>query len=210
MLQDQKDKEIRQIGKKEGRIRQLREDLLRLKDYNRQMDALVVRQTNLKTLESLFRGRGFVDYISSIYLRELCNRANYRFRKLTRNQLELEITETNTFLVRDFLNGGQTRSIRTLSGGQTFQASLSLALALADSVQQLSASDRNFFFLDEGFGTLDRDALRVVFETLKSLRKENRIVGVISHVEELQQEIDVYLEVEKDEEKGSLLRPSWA
>ena len=59
--------------------------------------------------------------------------------------------------------------------------------------------------MDEGFGSLDKDSLQIVFETLKSLRKENRIVGVISHVEEMQQEIERYVRVVLDEERGSQL-----
>lgn len=208
-LNTHRDETTRRIGEKEGSIKKMQVALQQLKEYTVKMDGLRIREANLDTLLKLFRGKGFVDYISSIYLKELCNRANARFRRLTRNKLQLEVTETNSFRVRDFLNGGQTRSVKTLSGGQTFQASLSLALALADSVQQLSAASRNFFFLDEGFGTLDKDAIQVVFETLKSLRKENRIVGVISHVEDLQSEIDVFLKVENDEEKGSLVVESW-
>ena len=75
--------------------------------------------------------------------------------------------------------------------------------ALAEKLKTLNQADQSFFFLDEGFGALDRNALRVVFETLKSLRHENRIVGIISHVEELQQEVGVYAQIELDPEKGS-------
>lgn len=126
-----------------------------------------------------------------------------RFMKLSKNSLSLEIDEDNTFWVIDYLNGGKRRLLKTLSGGQTFQASLCLALALAEKVKSLNQADQSFFFLDEGFGALDRNALRVVFETLKSLRHENRIVGIISHVEELQQEIGVYAQVTLDPDKGS-------
>jgi exonuclease SbcC len=163
------------------------------------------RETNLKELERLFKGSGFVKYVSTIYLRELCNTANTRFMKLTKNSLSLEIDDNNTFWVIDYLNGGKKRLLKTLSGGQTFQASLCLALALAEKVKSLNQADQSFFFLDEGFGALDKNSLRVVFETLKSLRHENRIVGIISHVEELQQEIGVYAKVELDAERGSLV-----
>lgn len=95
--------------------------------------------------------------------------------------------------------------MKTLSGGQTFQASLSLALSLVDNLQQFAKSEENFFFLDEGFGTLDKESLRIVFDALKSLRKDNRIVGVISHVEEMQQEIDNYIDVRLDPEYGSIV-----
>lgn len=169
----------------------------------RNLEAIEKRENYLRELEKLFKGSGFVKYVSSIYLKELCHTANQRFMKLSKNSLSLEIDEDNTFWVVDYLNGGKKRLLKTLSGGQTFQASLCLALALAEKVKALNQADQSFFFLDEGFGALDRNSLRVVFETLKSLRHENRIVGIISHVEELQQEIGVYAQVELDPETGS-------
>ena len=167
------------------------------------------RETNLRELERLFSGKGFVRYVSSIYLRELCNTANKRVRILTKNSLSLEIDDSNTFWVMDYLNGGKKRLLKTLSGGQTFQASLCLALALAEKVKALNQADQSFFFLDEGFGALDKNSLRVVFETLKALRHENRVVGIISHVEELQQEVGVYAQIELDPELGSLINYSY-
>ncbi|QDH79013.1 SMC family ATPase [Echinicola soli] len=161
------------------------------------------RENNLKELYGLFQGSGFVKYVSNIYLKELVQTANIRFMQLSKNSLTLEVDESNTFWVKDHLNGGKKRLLKTLSGGQTFQASLCLALALAEKVKSLNRADQSFFFLDEGFGALDKNALRTVFETLKSLRHEKRIVGIISHVEELQQEIGVYAQVELDPEKGS-------
>ncbi|WP_375585219.1 hypothetical protein [Cyclobacterium xiamenense] len=82
-------------------------------------------------------------------------------------------------------------------------------MALAEKIKSLNQADQSFFFLDEGFGALDRQSLRVVFETLKALRHENRIVGIISHVEELQQEIAVHATIELDPEKGSQVRYSF-
>ena len=167
------------------------------------------RALNLKELERLFKGHGFVKYVSSIYLKELCQTANQRFMKLTKNSLSLEIDEDNNFWVRDYLNGGKRRLLKSLSGGQTFQASLCLALALAEKVKALNRADQSFFFLDEGFGALDRTSLRTVFEALKSLRQEHRVVGIISHVEELQHEIEVYAQVELDDEVGSQISYSF-
>ena len=167
------------------------------------------RGMNLRELEKLFKGNGFVKFVSSIYLKELCHTANQRFLKLTKNSLSLEIDEDNNFWVRDYLNGGKKRLLKSLSGGQTFQASLCLALALAEKVKSLNRADQSFFFLDEGFGALDRASLRTVFEALKSLRHENRIVGIISHVEELQQEIEVYAKVELDSDQGSVVSYSF-
>jgi len=175
------------------------------KDYEK----LQNRALNINTLKQLFKGSGFVSYISTVYLQNLCHAANSRFYKLTRQQLRLEVNDKNDFQVRDYLNNGKVRNVKTLSGGQTFQASLSLALALAESVQQQNKSNQNFFFLDEGFGSLDKESLQIAFETLKSLRKENRIVGIISHVEELQQEIDVFLTIVNDPFTGSKITGNW-
>lgn len=190
-------------------IKRLKKDLAKARSLAEQISKLEERAENLRTLKNLFKGSGFVNYISGVHLQQLCNAANERFYKLTRQQLRLELNEDNTFQVRDFMNNGKLRSAKTLSGGQTFQAALSLALALADSVQQQNKSRQNFFFLDEGFGSLDKEALQTVFETLKSLRREDRVVGIISHVEELQQEISTFLQIENDQEKGSTLRGSW-
>jgi exonuclease SbcC len=175
----------------------------------KELKKLEYRHENIKTMRQLFMANGFVNYISTVYLQNLCHVANERFYRLTRQQLRLELGDKNEFLVRDFMNDGKLRSVKTLSGGQTFQASLCLALALAESVQQQNKSEQNFFFLDEGFGSLDKESLQMAFETLKALRKENRIVGIISHVEELQQEIDIYLNVINDPFTGSLITKSW-
>ena len=112
-------------------------------------------------------------------------------------------------MVRDYLNDGKLRLLKTLSGGQIFQASLCLALGLAENVKTLNQAEQSFFFLDEGFGSLDSGSLQLVFETLKSLQKENRIVGIISHVEALQAEIDTYLSVQQVEDRGSTITRSW-
>jgi exonuclease SbcC len=174
-----------------------------------EQEHLQARESNLKTLEKLFKGRGFVDYVSRVYLEQLTAAANTRFQELTGRQLALHLGDDNGFQIRDYMNGGEQRSVKTLSGGQMFQASFSLALALADSVQQLARAKQRFFFLDEGFGTLDNTALRSVLSALKALRSEQRIVGVISHVEALQQEMSVFLSVENTAERGSVITPSW-
>jgi len=198
-----------ELGKTEGDIRKLSNDLNQQKEIRKSLDNLELRGEDIKTMKQLFKGSGFVNYVSSVHLHNLCLAANDRFYKLVRQKMSLEITQDNSFQVRDYLNGGKVRSVKTLSGGQTFQAALSLALSLADSIQQFTDSSQNFFFLDEGFGSLDKESLDVVFETLKSLRKENRIVGVISHVEEMQQEIDTHLRIVNDEETGSRVYRSW-
>ena len=199
-----------------GKVSTLQDNLERVKkefikkaDLLAQFDVLKARSINLQTLANMFNASGFVNYVSSIYLQNLADVANVRFHRMTKNQLSLTISNSNEFEVIDYLNNGASRSVKTLSGGQGFQASLCLALALAESVQSLNKNDKNFFFIDEGFGTQDPDSISVVFETLQSLYKENRIVGIISHVAELQERIPRSINVIKDEEKGSVVSESW-
>ncbi|NJK94115.1 MAG: hypothetical protein HC905_03535 [Bacteroidales bacterium] len=199
----------RLTGKMEADLARLKADFEKTEKLKILAASLDIRLENIKTLKQLFKGSGFVNYISTVYLRDLCHFANERFFKLSGQKLSLEVTEDNSFEVRDFMNGGKTRNVKTLSGGQTFQAALSLALALSDNTRKESGHNENFFFLDEGFGSLDKKSLDVVFDTLKSLRRENRTVGIISHVEEMQQEIDIHLRVENHEDRGSIVEKSW-
>jgi exonuclease SbcC len=199
----------REIGSLETVIQSMKRDAIKFASLKADLEKAELRKQDISELKNLFRSSGFVNYVSTVYLQNLCKAANERFYKLTRQKLGLELSEENSFEVRDYMNDGHLRNVKTLSGGQTFQASLSLALSLADSIHKLAASSENFFFLDEGFGTLDKETLEVAFDTLKALRKENRIVGVISHVEEMQMEIETFLKVTNDEERGSIVTGSW-
>jgi len=191
------------IAKLEAEIARLQKAFEAKKELLKTFEQVQKRATNLKTIQAMFYKAGFVNYVSSIYLKQLCDNANVRFHRMTKNQLSLQLNEDNDFEIIDYLNEGRSRSVKTLSGGQAFQVSLSLALALAESVQASSKANRNFFFIDEGFGTQDADAVNIVFETLSNLHKENRIVGIISHVEELKERIPMALNIVKDEENGS-------
>lgn len=161
------------------------------------------RKENLRLLDNMFKGNGFINYVSSIHLARLCEIANQRFHRLTKNQLSLCLNENNEFEVIDYLHDGYQRSVKTLSGGQSFQASLCLALALAENIQSLNKADRNFFFIDEGFGTQDAESINTVFDTLQYLHHENRVVGIISHVDELKERMPRSISVTKDLDKGS-------
>ena len=101
--------------------------------------------------------------------------------------LELEITDTHT---------GRARAASTLSGGEGFQASLALALGLSDVVQRHAGGVRlDTVFVDEGFGSLDQEALDLALGTLEELKQGGRLVGIISHLEEIKQRIPARLEV---------------
>ncbi len=193
------------VVKTNSEIERLEKEFRKKETLLKELAKLQKRADHLKVMFNLFKAAGFVQFVSSIYLRQLCDHANVRFHRMTRNQLSLQLNENNDFEIIDYLNEGKCRSVKTLSGGQAFQVSLSLALALAESVQSNAKATKNFFFIDEGFGTQDLESVNVVFETLTNLQKENRIVGIISHVEELKEKMPVSLNITKDEERGSLI-----
>ena len=99
---------------------------------------------------------------------------------------------------------GTRRSVRTLSGGESFKASLSLALGLSDEIQSLAGGIRlDTMFVDEGFGSLDEESLQQAVRALSSLTEGNRLVGIISHVSELKEKIEKQILVKKDRAGGS-------
>lgn len=166
------------------------------------------RMENIKILEGLFRGKKMVEFAATRFLRQIIHHANERFHKMTRHKLRMEL-EDNRIMVRDYYHGGALRSVKTLSGGQIFQASLALALSMAEQLKKYRSGNRDFFFLDEGFGTQDQESLLLVLDTLKALRLENRCVGIISHVESLKQEVGAYLNIVQDPVRGSLIKYSY-
>ena len=196
-------------GNLEGQLKSQQAALEKKTALQTQQQAFIIRAADIATLKKLFNASGFVEFVSKRYLQNVVALANERFKKMVRQKFGMELSEKGDFMVRDYLNGGKTRLLKSLSGGQTFQAALCLALALSESIQRNAGVDQHFFFLDEGFGSLDKENLQIVLATLQSLRHENRVVGLISHVEELQQEMDVFLKVENDPVRGTMIKESW-
>ncbi len=151
-------------------------------------------------------------YIQMTYFDRIIARANKRFMIMSEGQYELIRRSTaadNRSLsgleldVIDHYNG-TTRSVKSLSGGESFKASLSLALGLSDEIQSSAGGIRlDTMFVDEGFGSLDEESLRQAMDALSGLSEGNRLVGIISHVQELKARIDRQIIVTKDRSGGS-------
>lgn len=151
-------------------------------------------------------------FIQMAYFDRIISHANTRLLEMSGGQYEMkrrEESENNQKqsgldidVIDHFATG--TRSVSTLSGGESFKASLSLALGLSDVVQSEAGGIRlDTMFVDEGFGTLDDDSLKNALATLASLGEGNRLVGIISHVNELKERIDRQIIIKKDRDKGS-------
>ena len=154
----------------------------------------------------------FETYIQTNYFDRIIARANTRFMVMSGGQYELK-RQTNTddrksqsgleLNVIDHYNGSE-RSVKTLSGGESFKASLSLALGLSDEIQASAGGIQlDTMFVDEGFGSLDEESLEQAMKALNGLTEGNRLVGIISHVQELKLRIDKQIVVTKEKAGGS-------
>ena len=152
-------------------------------------------------------------YIQTTYFDRIIRRANLRFMEMSSGQYELKRQRVASdirgqsgldLVVIDHYNGTE-RSVRTLSGGESFMASLSLALGLSEEVQSSSGGvSVDTLFVDEGFGTLDSDSLDLAYKALTNVTEGNRLVGIISHVAELRNKIDNQIIVKKEKSGGSV------
>lgn len=153
-------------------------------------------------------------YVQRYYLRKILAAANRRFEKMTAGQFQLMIKDMDDAgrvknegldLMVYSLVTGKKREVRTLSGGESFMAALSLALGMADQIQEGSgAISLDMMFIDEGFGSLDEHSRGQAVRILKEMAGGDRMIGIISHVTELKQEIDSQLVVTKNETGSSV------
>ena len=150
-------------------------------------------------------------YIQTTYFDRIIARANVRLMRMTGGQYDLKRRETahsnvsQSGLELDVIDhyNNTERSVKTLSGGESFKASLALALGLSDEVQASSGIRLDTLFVDEGFGSLDPDSLEQAYRTLAGLTEGNRLVGIISHVSDLKEKIDRQIVVTKDKSGSS-------
>lgn len=151
-------------------------------------------------------------FVQMNYFDRILARANIRFMEMSSGQYELRRCKDSTTYqsqsglelnILDHYNGTE-RNVRSLSGGESFEASLSLALGLSDEIQASSSGIKlDTMFIDEGFGSLDEETLQKAFHALAHLSQGNRLVGIISHVKELKDKIDTQIVIQKKRDGGS-------
>jgi exonuclease SbcC len=174
-----------------------------------QHTAAQAEQQVAKLLGDLLSANNFQRWLAASALDTLLVDASANLIALSGGQFDLT-HDNGELVVVDHYDADSQRPVKTLSGGETFQASLALALALSAQLSTLAtggaAAQLDSIFLDEGFGTLDEAALDVVAATLENLAKADRMVGVITHVQALAARIPVRFEVSRDERTSTLVR----
>lgn len=191
------EKELKEV--EELKIRLVTESEAIKKKLEEQRDILEIKAKQehklalLSDLEKLFKGKKFVEFIAANQLKYISIEASKKLKDITNGVYGLEVDENGKFIIRDYKNGGAERDASTLSGGETFLASLALALSLSSQIQLKGTAPLELFFLDEGFGTLDDNLLDVVMSSLERLHHERLSVGIISHVESIKNRVPVKL-----------------
>lgn len=155
-------------------------------------------------------------YIQMTFFDRILDRANVRFLAMSGGQYEFkrrrsaDNNRSQSGLELDIIDhyNGSERSVKSLSGGESFKASLSLALGLSDEVQLAAGGGIRLdtMFVDEGFGSLDGESLQQAIRTLSGLSEGNRLIGIISHVAELKEKVDRQVVIVKDKTGGSQVK----
>ena len=151
-------------------------------------------------------------FVQTTYFDRVIACANTRLLRMTDGQYEMvRHTDPNDIQGQKGLDldvidhyNGSVRSVKTLSGGESFKASLALALGLSDEVQMSTGIRLDTMFVDEGFGSLDPESLNQAYRALAELTEGNRLVGIISHVADLKEKIDKQIIVTKNKSGGSM------
>lgn len=195
-----------QIVKEEGALQNslgvLLEKQKRWGELEEKNKEIAEKKHLVASLFYLLRGKRFVKFLAEEHMRDMAIEASVRLGELTGQRYGLELDDKCSFIMRDEYNNGIGRLVSSLSGGETFLTSLALALALSSKIQ-LKGKPLGFFFLDEGFGTLDHEKLELVMNTLEKLQRDRRMVGIISHVDELKSRMPRYIEVTPAQQNGT-------
>ncbi len=200
LKKENKEKELENIIKsiviEEKVINDMEDNIKALKNLLDEKEKVSHKKALLEDMDKLVQGNKFVEFVAMNQLEYIAFEASKRLKDITRGRYALELDCNGNFTMRDDFNGGGIRPTNTLSGGETFLTSLALALSLSSQIQLKGNSPLEFFFLDEGFGTLDNELLDTVMSSLESLRSDRLSVGIISHVDELKNRVPIKLIVE--------------
>lgn len=203
-LQKEKKKALELLQEKNHKLQEVQKVRASLKEKKEQLDELVKSYGIIKDLDNLASGNNprrlvFEQYVLAGYFEEILRTANLRLERMTGGRYQLsrqeEVSDGRTrdnleIRILDYYTG-KYRSVKTLSGGESFQVSLALALGMSDMIQGYSGGIRvDTLFIDEGFGALDGESLEMACQTLMSLVEKDRLIGIISHVQELAEKIE--------------------
>ena len=181
-----------------------KQNLNTVNELNAELDIVNKQYLAIEKLESLLAGGALIEFVSEEYMGLITDFANSYVYKISKGKYLLNYD--GDFNVIDNFNGGIKRSVKTLSGGERFIVSLSLALGISQSIAVNNNKNFNFFFIDEGFGNLSETYIEKVLQSFDALIKLNFTVGFITHVEKMEHYLNSRIHVYKNNtEEGSII-----
>ena len=200
-LQQLKAIQAQQLEKRGSLQQTLNDNEAKKQQFGAQQQAIEAQQRELDRWEQLHAligssdGKKFRNFAQGLTFELMVSHANRQLQKMSDRYLLVRDTEQPLELnVIDNYQAGEVRSTKNLSGGESFLISLALALGLSGMASRNVRVDS--LFLDEGFGTLDEEALETALDTLSGLQQEGKLIGVISHVQALKERISTRIEVQ--------------
>lgn len=206
-LEAERDEVAINAGSLSQQITQAKHETVEAKRMNDEIISNRSKSSLNSAMERELRGDRFVGYIQREAMQVLAADASYQLKRFTAGRFEL-VSDENEFVVIDRLNGDERRSVKTLSGGETFLASLALALSLSEQLPHIAgltgAVSLESLFLDEGFGALDTESLDLAVQGLETIASGRRMIGVVSHIEEIAERLPERIEVTKQGNSSSI------
>lgn len=194
------------VERARAEVQRIVHDLAEATSVQQRIDTARAQQQVATELARLMRSERFPRWLAESALDTLVEGASESLRRLSGDRFDLSHRK-GEFYVVDHSDADTERSVRTLSGGETFQASLALALALSEQLAGLGGTTKlESIFLDEGFGTLDPESLDTVADTLETLAQGDRMVGLITHVPGLAERVPVRFRVHRDTHSSVVTR----
>jgi DNA repair protein SbcC/Rad50 len=199
-LQSERDDLKNRIVTLRNQIKTLEDKLERAVAMRQELEQHKGKMADARTLAQALRGDEFIDFIQQEAYRRLAADGSVHLKMLSSDRYSFTVAEED-FHVIDHWNADEPRPVTTLSGGETFLASLALALALAEGLSGMSSGHTKFtlesLFLDEGFGTLDSETLETVVAGIEGLSANDRVIAIISHIPDLAERMPARIQVRK-------------
>ena len=206
-LQSRRDVARKKIDDLQGQIKTLERKIVRAAAMREELENHRTKASVAKTLGNSLQGDNFIAFIQGEAYARLAADGSVQLKTLSADRYSFSV-EKDEFQVVDHWNASERRPVTTLSGGESFLASLALALALAEGLSGLSSGHTRFalesLFLDEGFGTLDPETLELVVAGIEGLSTNDRLIGIVSHISELVERMPSRIQVVKSVSGSSI------
>ncbi len=200
------DKTNQTIGKLENEIKNIDLSIKKIKEFQETLLKIEEEYNLFLQIEKDLKSNNLQNFVVGRILEQIIGRGSEWLLEITDERYKFSLDDNSDLTIIDNWNAGEPRNIKTLSGGETFVTSLSLALALTDYLSQKAHLES--LFIDEGFGSLDSEMLNIVADVIESLRHTGKVIGIITHIPELANRLPNHIHVDKKQNGSAVVKRS--